>query len=74
MIDKEVHLRPVIFQSIAWTGADLERARSSLDFRLNVKTAEMRENRRLPQMTQRDAFARGLRFVYTRAVELHRAG
>jgi hypothetical protein len=33
-----------------------------------------RGSRRLPETTQRDAFTRGLRFIYTRLIELHRAG
>ena len=43
-------------------------------FCLNANTAETRENRRLPLMSQRDAIIRGLRFAYTRTVELPRAG
>jgi len=44
------------------------------NFRPSANTAETCENRRLPGTTQRDPFTLGLRFVYTRLIELHRAG
>ena len=55
-----------VLSPIAWRGAALERIRPARDFRLNADTAEMRENRRLPLTSQRDAITRGLRFAYTR--------
>jgi len=33
-----------------------------------------RESRRLPETAQRDPFTRGLRYVHTGFIELHRAG
>jgi hypothetical protein len=44
------------------------------NFRLVSSAAETCENRRLPKTTQRDAFTHSCRFVYTRPIELHRAG
>ena len=55
-------------------GAALACPQSPHDFRLNANTAEMREKKRLPLTTQCVAFTRGLRFAYTRTVELHGAG
>ena len=44
------------------------------NFRLIASAAVGHENRRLPGKTQSAAFTRGLRSLYTRVIELHRAG
>ena len=59
---------------ITWRGAALARARLPRDSSLSAHAAEMRENRRLPETSQRGAFTCGLRCAYTRRIELDHAG